>query len=246
MLDLRGRSVVTNSQTATLQQRKKKMWATLLRKRWMLVMVSVTLACPLTLPSLVGADESQVGNKSFVIGPKIRMGGRFDNVRMCVASPAGAKGGPAADLSLSMELALKNTISLDIDVPVFRPVMFGAAFKMLQFEPSVTLKFRRIGSGKADLVGGPTLGISLHYGPDYNSESSGDGRTDSFFAMGPIIGGYIGVDFKRPAKKFNLQLGLTPYVEPLFGVNDPGNHKGVVAGGLLDLQLRFGKPNPAK
>ena len=189
------------------------------------------------------ANENSVGNKSFVIGPKIRMGGRFDNIRMCVATPSGTKGGPAADVSLSTEIALNKTISLDIDLPVFRPLMFGLAFDMLQFEPSVTLKFRRMGNGSADLVGGPTLGISLHYGPDYRSESSGDGRTASFFAMGPMLGGYVGVDFKRPSRKFNLQLGVTPYVEPLFGVNDSRNHRGVVVGGLLDLQLRFGKPN---
>jgi hypothetical protein len=193
-------------------------------------------------PAISRADDSRVGNKAFVIGPKVRMGGRFDNVRMCVASPAGAKGGPAADMSLSAEIGLKDTVSLDIDLPVFRPVLFGAAFGMLQFEPSVTLKFRRIGTGRTDLVGGPTLGVSLHYGPDYNSEISGDKKTASFFAMGPMLGGYIGLDFKRPKEKFNFQLGLTPYVEPLFGINDPQNHKGVVAGALLDLQFRFGKP----
>jgi hypothetical protein len=212
-----------------------------------LVFIALALTTALTLASSPsGADEKPVGNKAFVIGPKIRAGGRFDNVRMCVASPAGAKGGPAFDISLSTEIALNETISLDIDLPVFRPVMFGLAFDMLQLEPSVTLKFRRYGKGRADLVGGPTLGMSFHYGPDYHSESSGDGRTASFFALGPIIGGYIGLDFKRPCKKFNLQLGVTPYVEPLFGVNDAENHRGVVVGGLLDLQLRFGKPNPAE
>jgi len=201
----------------------------------------------MTQPDMnVRAEDAKVENKSLVIGPKIRAGGRFDNVRMCVASPAGSKGGPAADISLSTEIALKDTISLDIDLPVFRPIMFGLAFDMLQLEPSVTLKFRRIGNGRTDLVGGPTLGMSFHYGPDYNSKSSGDGRTTSFFAVGPIIGGYIGFDFKRPCKKFNLQLGLTPYVEPLFGVNDARNHRGVVVGGLLDLQLRFGRPNPVE
>lgn len=194
--------------------------------------------------STTSAETSRAG--SFTIGPKLRAGGRFDNVRMCVASPAGAKGGPAADISLSTEIAIKDTIGLDIDLPVFRPIMFGAAFDMLQFEPSVTLKFRRIGNGRTDLIGGPTLGMSFHYGPDYNSEGSGDARTGSFFAMGPIIGGYIGLDFKRPNKTFNLQLGLTPYVEPLFGVNDAQNHRGVVAGGMLDLQFRFGRSRSAK
>jgi hypothetical protein len=210
-----------------------------------LVFSALVLTTALTLASgAFAAEEKPVGNKAFVIGPKIRAGGRFDNVRMCVASPAGAKGGPAADISLSAEIALNETVSLDIDLPVFRPVMFGLAFDMLQFEPSVTLKFRRLGKGRADLVGGPTLGMSFHYGPDYHSESSGDGRTASFFAVGPVVGGYVGVDFKRPCKRFNLQLGLTPYVEPLFGVNDAQDHRGVVVGGLLDLQLRFGKPNP--
>ena len=213
---------------------------------WAVIVFFGAAASVSPVPARAQAEGKKVGNKAFVIGPKIRAGGRFDNVRMCVASPAGAKGGPAADLSLSAEVALSDTLSLDIDLPVFRPVMFGLAFDMLQFEPSVTLKFRRIGNGTTDLVGGPTLGISLHYGPDYHSESSGDGRTHSFFAMGPLIGGYVGLDFKRPCKKFNLQLGVTPHVEPLFGVNDAQNHRGVVVGGLLDLQLRFGKPTPAE
>jgi|GEM_PF-2935952 len=33
-------------------------------------------------------------------GIKIRMGGRFDNVRKCVASKPGTKGGIAADITL--------------------------------------------------------------------------------------------------------------------------------------------------
>ena len=193
------------------------------------------------IEAVARADADPSAAKPFVIGPKIRAGGRFDNVRMCVASPAGAKGGPAADISLSAEFALKRTVALEVDIPLFRPIMFGAAFQMLQLEPSVTLKFRHIGAGRIDLIGGPTLGVSLHYGPDYNSESSGDGRTASFFAMGPMIGGYIGMDFKRPGEKYNFQLGVTPYVEPLFGINDPQRHRGVVAGGLLDFQFRFGR-----
>jgi len=188
------------------------------------------------------AEESRTAPRQVIVGPKIRVGGRFDNVRMCVATPAGTKGGPAADISLSTEFTLKDKVSLEVDLPVFRPILFGLAFDMLQFEPSLTLKFRRVGRGATDFVVGPTIGISLHYGPDYNSERSGAGRTDSFFALGPVIGGYIGLDFKRPNKKLNLQLGLTPYVTPLFSVNDDQDHRGVVVGGLLDLQLRFGKP----
>lgn len=204
--------------------------------RGLLSMGSLMIGILLALPA-----EAQTvdGDDSFIIGVKIRAGGRFDNVRACVASPAGAKGGPAADISLFTEIGVADNMAVHIDLPVFRPIMFGAAFKMLQFEPSVTLKLRKVSGGKVDFVGGPTLGISLHYGPDYKSAASGDNRTASFFAMGPTVGGYVGMDFKRPDKTFNFELGLTPFVTPLFGISDPENHKGVVVGGLLDGAFKF-------
>lgn len=212
---------------------------------WQLIVAGVVfLTSAFTIASPVSAAEPEAGitNQTVVFGAKVRAGGRFDNVRMCVASPAGAQGGPAADISLFAEIPLVDRVSLDLDLPFFRPVLFGLAFQMLQFEPSATLKFRKVGSGKVDLIAGPTLGVSLHYGPDYKSGPSGSARTSSFFAMGPMIGGYFGLDFKRPNQAYNFQLGLTPYVEALFGINDPQNHRGVVVGGLLDLQFRFGKP----
>jgi hypothetical protein len=64
------------------------------------------------------------------------------------------------------------------------------------------------------------LGVSLHYGPDYKSEASGVGRMPSFFAMGPIIGGYAGLNFKRSnGDQSRFQLGFSPYIIPLFGIN---------------------------
>ena len=188
-------------------------------------------------------EEEKVGNKSLVVAVKVRAGGRFDDVRMCVATPAGTKGGPTADVSLSTEIALSDTVSLEMDLPVFRPIMFGLSFKMLQFEPSVSLRFRKYGKGNTDFIFGPMLGVSLHYGPDYHSENSGDDRGSSFFAMGPMAGGYFGLDFKRPCQKYNFQLGVTPYAIPLFGINDDKDHRGVVVGGLVDFAFRFGKPN---
>ena len=84
------------------------------------------------------ADEAGVFN----LGARLRAGGRYDDVRMCVASPAGVKGGPAADISFFFQVPLAARVSLDVDVPVMRPILFGAAFKMLQFEPSASLRFR--------------------------------------------------------------------------------------------------------
>jgi hypothetical protein len=181
-------------------------------------------------------------NKPVVFGVKVSAGGRYDDVRMCVATPPGKKGGPAMDISAFAEISLKKNVSLFLNLPVMRPLLFAAAFKMLQFEPEAALLFRKVSDGRADLVGGPTLGIIFHYGPDYRSDSKGDERLDSFFAMGPKVGGYLGVDFKRPGKKMNFQLGFSPYVSPLFGISDPDDHRGVVVGGSVDALFRFSTP----
>ncbi|MCK9461210.1 MAG: hypothetical protein M0R80_16405 [Proteobacteria bacterium] len=188
---------------------------------------------------LAAPGDGVQADRSVILGVAIRAGGRFDNVRMCVASPAGVKGGPAADISLFADIGVSDNASVRVNIPFMRPILFAAAFRMLQFEPEIGLIFRRRTEAGVDLVAGPTIGLSLHYGPDYLSEASGAGRRPSFFAMGPQVGGYMGLDFKRPDERFNFQLGLSPYVAPLFGVDDPDEHRGVVVGGLLDGWFRF-------
>jgi hypothetical protein len=185
-------------------------------------------------PAVLHADAS-------LVGFKLRFGGRYDNVRMCVATPAGVKGGIAADISLFADIPLEHGTTVHVDLPVMRPILFGFAFKMLQFEPTVALRFSDQSGGRVGWVAGPVLGVSLHYGPDYNSESSGDNRTADFFALGPIVGAYAGLDFHRPEKKFDFELGVSPYVTSLFGLRDPDNHKGIVIGGLVDASFRFSK-----
>ncbi|MBN2340837.1 MAG: hypothetical protein JXX29_12645 [Deltaproteobacteria bacterium] len=197
---------------------------------------SLWLAAP-----TVSAQEAtdQVTNNSLILGFKVSAGGRYDDVRMCVATPAGTKGGPALDISFFTEIGLKEDVSLLVNIPVMRPLLFAGAFKMLQFEPEVSLLFRHVNDGKVDVVAGPTLGMVFHYGPDYESDRTGDARGPSFFAMGPKIGAYVGLDFKKPNDKFNFGLGLSPYAAPLFGINDENDHRGVVVGGSLDGLFRF-------
>jgi hypothetical protein len=206
---------------------------------FLIVLTTFGVATMGTKPAHAAGGDGEGIAQATIFGFAIRAGGRFDNVRKCVASPTGTKGGIAADISFFADIPVSDTASVHINVPVMRPILFAAAFKMLQFEPEVGLLFHKVTDGKVDLVAGPTIGVSLHYGPDYTSERSGSGRKPSFFAMGPQIGGYFGLDFKRPDERFNFQLGLSPYVAPLFGVNDPENHKGVVVGGLLDGLFRF-------
>jgi len=200
---------------------------------------AAALAVLLCSSAALAQQEGPDREGMVIFGVKVRAGGRYDNVRMCVASPAGAKGGPAMDVSLFAEVGLAKDITLEVDVPFVRPILFATAFRMLQFEPSAILKFYKDTDGRMDLVAGPAVGVSLHYGPDYESEPSGSGRGQSFFAIGPTVGGYFGLDFVRPDETFNFQLGLTPYVTPLFGVDDPGDHRGIVVGGLLDGSFRF-------
>ncbi len=184
--------------------------------------------------------EAIAAKDSWGYGLKIRAGGRYDNVRMCVASAAGFPGGPALEISAFMEFGLSEDVALSVELPLFRPVFFGAAFSMLQFDPEVGLLFRRSTTAGRSWIFGPTLGLSFHYGPDYNSESSGEGRGPSFFAMGPRIGGYLGLNFERLGKSFEFQIGVHPYVTPLFSIDDPASHSGVVIGGTLDALFRFG------
>lgn len=205
--------------------------------------VGLSMASVVASPGDAAAETERAGDGT-VLGFQVRAGGRFDNVRMCVASPAGTPGGPAADVSFFAEFGLTPTISLSLNVPVFRPVLFGAAFRMLQFEPEVTLGFRVRLRGRLDLIVGPSLGLSLHYGPDYRSERDLEHRNASFFAVGPSVGAYLGLDFERPGRLFNFQLGFRPYVTPLFPVGSSTVDVGVVAGGTLDLVFRFSPGDP--
>jgi len=197
--------------------------------------IALLLASVLTAPAVA----LSAGPDDVFVGVALAGGGRYDDVRMCVGSPAGVKGGPAMDVSLLVEVSTGPLVSVAVNVPVVRPVLFAAAFRMLQFEPDVRVLFRPVRGEKAHLVLGPTLGITLHWGPDYRSKETGPGRSRSFFALGPTLGAWIGIDIPRPGKKFNFQIGIHPYATALFGIGDPDDHRGWVAGGMLVGIFRF-------
>ena len=208
-------------------------------QRFGLLFITVLLGVSL-LP--VGECVAQTPSKGdeFVVGFKVRFGGLYDDVRMCVASDPGTKGCIAADVSLFMDFGVNSDWFIHVDLPVFRPILYAVAFDMLQFEPSVGAHRRISTGGDVDVILGPTLGVSLHYGPDYRSGQSSSERGPAFFAMGPTFGGYFGLDFLRRGKPFNFQLGVSPYVTPLFGIADDENHSGFVVGGLVDALFQWG------
>ncbi len=154
-------------------------------------------------------------------------GGRYDNYRMCVASPAGVKGGPIADIMFITKHRLNETYSLTFSIPLMRPILFGLAFKMLQFEPEITLEYNKLINEKIDLVTGSGIGISFHYGPDYNSTLSNPSK--SFFAMGPLLSLQIGIAFKKEGVVKSIA-GLKAFYIPLFAKN---RSAGTVLGGTL-------------
>ena len=117
----------------------------------------VVLALVLGIAAEAAAQDGQV-----IFGFKVSAGGRYDDVRMGIATPAGGKGGPAMDISFFTEVGLRDNMSLLVNIPVMRPLLFGVGMKMLQFEPEVALLFRKANDGKVDLVAGPSVGVTLH------------------------------------------------------------------------------------
>ena len=85
------------------------------------------------LPMAASAQENLSENTVY-FGIKISAGGRYDDVRMCVATPAGTKIGPAMDVSFVTEWGLGDNLVLSLNLPVLRPILFATKFDMLQFD----------------------------------------------------------------------------------------------------------------
>ncbi len=174
--------------------------------------------------------------KERAYGFKMMMGGRYDDMRMCVASPEGTKGGPVGDIKFFMRFGFTFDWYMTITIPVFRPILFGAAFKMLQYESDIAMEYKIPVSQRVEFSTGPGLGLSYHYGPDYNSERSGDGRGDSFFALGPMVSYYNSFDVKWPGT-YATRIGVQLFHVSLFRVDK--FQYGKVFGGALELGMYF-------
>lgn len=195
----------------------------------------------------INDDEKQKEHKPFdnkyldrvglYIGGSIAIGGRYDEVRACVASPAGSLGGPAMEFTgFVLEYMFIPHFGVGVYIPLFRPILFGAAFSMLQFIPEVTIPVRFNLHPMVDLALTAGIGVSFHYGPDYTSGNPllGEESNPSFFAVGPRISFMAGPSFHLK-KNLNLIVGLKPYIEYLFS----DELSGMVIGGEIDVQLRY-------
>lgn len=160
-------------------------------------------------------------------GIEIMGGARYDNLRMCVASPAGTKGGPMADAALILTFPGEK-ITTGVKIPLFRPILFGLAFKMVQFEPELFFRFP-LGADSSWTVM-PGAGVSVHYGPDYNSDRKN--YSESFWAAGPTASFTV----VRKIGSGKNELGVRPFVTGLFGEND---RSGIVAGCSFEYLINF-------
>ncbi len=173
--------------------------------------------------------------KDFSLGIKFMFGGRYDNIRMCVASDTGVKGGIIADIMLVARFNLKKNSAIAFELPIMRPILFAFAFKMLQFEPEFTFEFKHKVSEKIELILGPALGLSLHYGPDYHSDKNN--RGPSFFASGPFISSLFALRFKSSSYKAKM-IGIRAFYAPLFSSKSELS-PGTVIGGVVEGQFSF-------
>ncbi len=164
------------------------------------------------------------------VGVHILGGGRYDNVRMCVGSPAGVPGGPIGEFYVDIRIPVSEQGTVVVNIPIFRPIVFAVAFKMLQLEPLVMYEhLLGEGPGTRPVVGGG-LGIVFHYGPDYHS--SPESRGEPFFSIGPLFNGFACLTLGRS----NFTAGLKAFLSPLF---TPGRPAGIVAGGGLEIHYKF-------
>jgi hypothetical protein len=193
--------------------------------------IKTLLVTLLFLLAATGSLYPQNANVSFGFG--IMFGGRYDDLRMCVASPAGVKGGMIADITFNTRIRLSDACDMTVKLPVMRPLLFAFAFQMLQFEPEVTFDFKFAPAEAVTFSGGFGIGLSLHYGPDYTSDM--EHRGEDFFAMGPYVSGYFALQFPGIAAQ-DTKVGLRAFYVPLFSASHP---VGTVLGGALEAQMYF-------
>ncbi|MBN2048888.1 MAG: hypothetical protein JW760_00475 [Spirochaetales bacterium] len=167
---------------------------------------------------------------SLSLGVHAAFGGRYDDLRMCVGSPPGVKGGPIGEIYLDIRIPAGPMSSLTVNLPVMRPILFAAAFKMLQFEPQVTWEYTLTGPGSLETLIGGGLGVSLHYGPDYTSSMEDPG--ESFFAAGPFFSGSVGLVLAGASGTW--MPGIKLFYTPLFS---SGRSIGTVVGGVAELHF---------
>ncbi|MDO9512582.1 MAG: hypothetical protein Q7J34_12540 [Bacteroidales bacterium] len=159
-------------------------------------------------------------------------GGRYDDLRMCVASAAGVKGGPIADIMFSIKRTISPDQSLIINIPFMRPILFAAAFDMLQFEPEVAYLWEHPSASGRIWFSGPGMGISLNYGPDYTSDLNN--RGESFFSAGPMFQYQAGMKFTESKRS---SLAFKVFYIPLF--SSKGFNNGTVLGGNIQYSYYF-------
>jgi hypothetical protein len=196
------------------------------------MMRRLLLAASLILFLISGTFAQETEKKSFSYGILYMAGGKYDNVRMCVATGNGVKGGPIADFMFLTRYNLSEKYSVTFNLPVMRPLLFGIAFQMLQFEPEFTFTYRKVLDESKAIVTGPGLGVSLNYGPDYKSDLKH--RGNAFFSAGPFISWQFGLEFKGHQK--TRSVGLRAFYVPLFANDHP---EGTVLGGALEYALYF-------
>ncbi|HLV30166.1 MAG TPA: hypothetical protein VKY57_01225 [Chitinispirillaceae bacterium] len=180
-------------------------------------------------------------NPDISLGINFMLGARYDNLRMCVASPAGAKGGPVADIMFNTRIRLDEKNSVGFKLPVMRPILFAVAFKMVQFEPEFIYEHKFTLKDDLNFVLGPGLGISLHYGPDYKTERNSENPA-KFFAAGPFISNLFAVNYRNNSK--DRLLGLRTFYAPLFSENKTGTVLGAALEWHIDMYDKLSKKEP--
>jgi hypothetical protein len=110
-----------------------------------------------------------------------------------------------------------------------RPLLFGIRFKMLQFEPEFIYEYGIPTKGKTSNVLGAGLGMSFHYGPDFETERDDTEKID-FFAAGPFLSAFWGLRYQNKSS-LDRMFGIRTFYTPLFSKK---RSTGTVVGAALE------------
>ncbi len=183
--------------------------------------------------TLLQASELPTDESPLDFGFHVSFGWKQDNLRITTSSSGLEKTGTTGEISFDTRYRLGQACSVNFNLPVGRPALFGAAFSFFQMEPQVTFEFyKRLYQG-LELVMGPAVGASFYYGPPQSTDIDQLDPSEFFFTSGPMVAGLIGLRFNE---FFENVVGIRPFYGSLLARDSQYSD---FYGGVIEYYIYF-------
>jgi hypothetical protein len=183
--------------------------------------------------SFLHADDGMPEIDRLDFGFHVSFGWKQDNLRLTTSANGLERTGTTGDISFDTRYSLSQAWALILNLPVGRPVLFGAAFSFLQLEPQLTLEcYKRLYEG-LELVMGPALGASFYYGPEAGADIDALNSSEFLFVTGPMVSTLVGLRFHE---FFESVFGFRSFYGGLLA---EARDYGEFYGGLVEYYIYF-------